>query len=228
MRSSTNPIFAPLVFATLTALAALSLSACGPSKTDAIPTMSVDAIYTAAFHTLTAQHATQLALTPPTSTPSPQPSATITLPPTVAAISPLGTGTAAGGAAQLCDDAAYVKDMTVPDGTVMDPGKNFVKTWEVMNKGTCAWTTTYKLVFLNGDSMGGTSVPVPGGVPSGSVVDLSVSLTAPSNPGDYTGSWQLQNPQGVDFGNVITVVIKVSGGSGSGNTPGTPAATSTP
>ncbi len=38
------------------------LAACGPSKAQATPTLSVDAIYTAAFQTLEAQQATNIAL----------------------------------------------------------------------------------------------------------------------------------------------------------------------
>ena len=68
----------------VTAVLMLGLTACGPGNADATPTMSVDAIYTAAFHTLAAQQATQLALTPPTPSPSPTIAPTVA-PPTAAA-----------------------------------------------------------------------------------------------------------------------------------------------
>jgi hypothetical protein len=109
----------------------------------------------------------------------------------------------------------------------MSPGKTFTKTWELMNKGTCTWSTSYKLVFINGEAMGGTSVPVPIAVPSGQLTQISVSLTAPSTAGDFKGTWQLQSDKGQAFGAQVFVLIKVSGGgSGSTNTPG--AATDTP
>ncbi len=64
----------------------LLLGACGPAAADATPTVDVQAIYTFAFQTLAAQQATQLALTPPTGTPSPTSAATLPPPP-----SPLAT-----------------------------------------------------------------------------------------------------------------------------------------
>lgn len=212
----------------LAAATSLALSACGPSKADATPTMSVDAIYTAAFHTLTAQRATQLALTP-SATASPLPSPTLAPPATASTPLLLGSPTTSVGVGTLCDSSVFVNDVTIPDGTVLAPGKNFVKTWTMMNNGTCNWNTSYKLTFVTGEAMGGSSVPLPSTVPAGQQVQISVSLIAPINPGDYTGTWQLQNPQGQMFGNQITVVIKVSGGgTGATNTPGTPEATATP
>jgi hypothetical protein len=211
----------PLIAAT-----ALLLTACGAKNADATPTMSVDAIYTSAFYTLEAQQATQLALTPP-STPTKAPSPTVA-PPTSATLLQPGTGTAGAGLAQGCDNSVYVNDVTIPDGTVMTPGKNFVKTWTLMNNGTCAWTSSYKLVFITGESMGGASVPLPNSVPAGQQSQLSVSLVAPANAGDYTGWWRLQNPAGQYFGNSVSVVIKVGSGAAATNTAGAPAPSAAP
>src|SRR5512140_2932765 len=85
----------------------LALSACGPSKADATPTMSVQQIYTAAFHTLTAQQATQMALTPPTATASQTPPATVT--PTKP--SSVGTAATLAGGGQACDNSVFVNDV---------------------------------------------------------------------------------------------------------------------
>ncbi len=215
---------------TLVACAALALSACGSGQATPTPTIGVEAIYTQAFNTLAAQRATELALTPPT------PAVTSTLFPTLPSAStlpvlPLGTAptsSSGGGGVAGCNNSAYVNDVTIPDGTVLDPGKNFVKTWTVMNNGSCGWDASYKLAFVSGDSMGGTSVPVPLNVPSGQQTRISVSLIAPSTPGDYTGSWQLQNPQGQTFGNIITVVIKVAPAATATSTSTVPAPTGTP
>jgi Ig-like domain-containing protein len=205
----------------------LALSACGPAKPAPTPTMSVDAIYTAAFHTLTAQQATQLALTPPTPMPTSTPPPTVAPPPTINPGLVLGSPTTgAGGAVQACDSSLYVNDVTIPDGTVVDAGKKFTKTWTVMNNGTCTWSASYKLALVGGEAMGGSAVPVPASVPPGQQVQISVVLTAPTAAGSYTGSWQLQNASSQPFGNIITVVIKVGGGSSATNT--TSAATSAP
>src|SRR5258706_10212245 len=54
-----------------------------------------------------------------------------------------------------CDWAAYVKDVTIPDGTIFAPGAQFTKTWRLQNIGTCTWTSSYTLVFSSGDSISG-------------------------------------------------------------------------
>ena len=46
------------------------------------------------------------------------------------------------------------RSVTVPDGTVFNPGDTFTKTWRLENTGSCAWTTGTALVFTSGDLMG--------------------------------------------------------------------------
>jgi hypothetical protein len=210
------------------AIAVLGLTACGPSGPAPTPTMSVDEIYTAAAQTLTSQQATIIALTPPTPLPTATALPTVAAPPTLSSSASGGPTTAAvGGASQSCDSSAYVADVTIPDNTVVDSGKKFTKTWSLLNNGTCSWDSTYKLAFLSGEAMGGSSVPVPSTVPSGQEVNISVNLTAPAADGTYTGQWQLQNAAGQFFGNVITVVIKVGTTAKATHTP-SPSETPTP
>ena len=100
-----------------------------------------------------------------------------------------------------CDAAAFVKDVTIPDGTVLSPGSTFTKIWRLQNVGTCSWTPSYALVFINGDSMNAPAfISLPGNVNPGDTVDLSVNLVAPSNKGQYHGNWKLRNASGVLFG----------------------------
>jgi hypothetical protein len=213
----------------------LALSACGSANANATPTLSVDAIYTAAFQTLSAQQATQLALTPPTQTPSP----TLTSVPTHSGGFQFGSPTTSSGVVQGCNNAAFVKDVTIPDGTTENPGNTFIKTWSLLNSGTCAWSTSYKFTFISGDSMNGTSVPVPNSVPAGQQVQISVTLRAPTALGNYKGYWRMQDDQGKYFGDSPWVSITVSGSTStptgatnttapSTNTPGTPTSTPTP
>jgi hypothetical protein len=212
----------------------LILSACGAGNANTTPTLSVDAIFTAAFQTLTAQQATQLALTPPTNTPLPTPLPTLTALPTQSGgllfVSPT---TSSGGTVGSCNNAAFVNDVTIPDGTEVKAGKSFVKTWTLQNNGTCAWSTSYKFNFISGDAMNGTSVAVPNSVPAGQQVQISVTLTAPTTSGKFKGYWRMQTDQGQYFGDSPWVAITVSGAasttdtpSGSTNTPTTP--TNTP
>jgi hypothetical protein len=182
----------------------------------------VDQIFTAAAQTLQAQQATALALTPPTDTPSPVPSPTIP-PPSPAATFSFASSTPGGGGASQCDNAAFVSDVTIPDGTVIKAGENFTKTWRIFNSGTCNWTTGYKLAFASGDSMGGASAVLAAQVNSGSQADISVSMTAPSFNGTFKGNWRMQNATGQPFGNVVYVEIKVT--NGTGTAPATASAT---
>lgn len=100
-----------------------------------------------------------------------------------------------------CNLAGFVKDVTIIDGTEMTPGETFTKTWQVRNEGSCSWTSGYALVFDEGDDMGGISPQqlTSESVSSGSILDVSVELTAPDNPGTYRGVWHIRNPQGEIF-----------------------------
>lgn len=96
---------------------------------------------------------------------------------------------------------------TIPDGTEMDAGEAFVKSWRIKNVGTCTWDTSYKLVFASGDKMGGpTSKNLTGAVKPGETADVKVNLTAPSANGKYQGFWKLQSDQGEKFGNYWALI----------------------
>ncbi len=101
-----------------------------------------------------------------------------------------------------CNQAGFVKDVTVPDGKKFEMGDTFTKTWRLENTGTCDWTSEYDIVFIDGDQMGAPdSVQITTGtVEPGDEVAISVDLTAPSSPGAYRGNWKLRDPEGVIFG----------------------------
>ena len=84
-----------------------------------------------------------------------------------------------------CDRAAFVMDVTIPDGTDMEPGEAFTKTWRLENNGSCTWTTDYDLIFSDGDDMGPNTVALTGTVAPGETIDVSINLTAPSDPGNF-------------------------------------------
>ncbi|HXF86571.1 MAG TPA: NBR1-Ig-like domain-containing protein [Anaerolineales bacterium] len=167
------------------------LSACNlPSGTQ---TEEPNVVFTQAALTVEAQLTQSAAFNTPTLPPSPPPATATntavsipTITPTSIPPSPTAT----------CDLAQFVRDVTVPDGTLFAPGTAFTKTWRLKNVGTCTWSG-YSLVFDSGDAMGGTS-PIPiGTVNPGQEVDLSVNLTAPSTNGSYRGYWRIRNAAGV-------------------------------
>ena len=123
------------------------------------------------------------------------------IPPTETAKPTTPSSTEAPGDEKPCDRAAFVTDVTVPDGTEFEPGEDFKKTWRLKNDGTCTWSTSYALVFADGNAMNGpVSFPMPENVAPGETIDLSVNLTAPSKPDTYRGNWRLRNASGAVFG----------------------------
>ena len=194
---------------------ALALSACNlPASTE--EPEGPGAVLTAAAQTVEA-NLTQLAVQS-SPTVSVQPiNATATATATLAAVSPVAAsptgGAPAASATSDCDNADFVTDVTVPDGTVLDPGETFTKTWRLKNAGTCSWTPSYAVVFSNGDSMSGPATQaLTANVNPGQTVDISVNLKAPSTPGNYTGYWKLRNAAGTTFA-TFYVDIKVGGSS---------------
>jgi hypothetical protein len=104
-------------------------------------------------------------------------------------------------AGDCVDDVLFTADITIPDDTVIAAGQTFTKTWELLNNGTCSWETTYSLVFVSGDQMGAPDIqPIEQVVEPGQTFELSVTLTAPLEPGNYRGEWKLRNTSGLLFG----------------------------
>ena len=101
----------------------------------------------------------------------------------------------------LCDRAAFVQHVTIPDGTSIYAGSRFVKTWRLRNVGTCSWTTAYDLVFVDGDQLATVvEVPMPGVVNPQQEVEISVPMQVPNDFGHYRGGWRLRNQNGIVFG----------------------------
>ena len=107
-----------------------------------------------------------------------------------------------------CVGAAYVADVTVPDNTHFDKGKDFVKTWRVRNSGTCAWSAETELTFVSGAQLGAVGPVKAGALDVGKTIDISVPMKSGDRDGAFTGSWRLRNKDGA-FGDTLTVVVKV-------------------
>jgi hypothetical protein len=181
-----------------------------PSATQIVSVYSTDAA-----NTLVAMQ-TASTFTPslPTDTPIGSPAATdfpiLVFTPPDTTTPALATQAPISNPVSSCNDSAYVSDVTIPDNSVMNPGASFVKTWALQNTGTCTWDTSFKLVFVSGDLMGGASTNLTALVAPSQQVQVSVSLTAPATAGTYTGYWRLADDQGNGFGESVTVVIVVS------------------
>jgi uncharacterized protein YkwD len=154
-------------------LLALLLNACAVSLSAPTPADATPAFVTATLA------ATRTPFTTPTAT------ATITGTPGLSITAPPN-----------CKDAAVLmQDVTIPDGTNLDPGEKFTKTWQFRNTGTCPWIG-YRIAFVSGDRMGASdSAPVPNTAPKADV-NVSVDLVAPASVGAYTGFYELHTDDG--------------------------------
>ena len=207
-----------LLPASLFLLSSLLLASCLPAPVNAAQsTPNVSTIEAGVVQTLEANSATQTAMAPtstPTSTATPTETPTETATPTPTATpTNVPTATTAPVVVQPapCYSAAFIEDVTVPDGTGYSAGTSFGKTWRLQNTGSCTWTTAYQLIFTTGDHMSGPdSINLTSTVYPGQTIDVSAEMRAPSESGTYTGYWRLEAPNGTIFGPILDVQIDVT------------------
>ncbi len=199
------------MFLSATLLGMLLLNACA-ANLGVVSTPSAAKIYTAAAQTIAAQ----ALLAPPTFTLGPAPTLTANQTPSptpryplhyFASVTPFVPSPSPPGA--LCDNSAYVSDVTFPDRSVVAPGTIFVKTWKLQNIGVCAWSGSYTMNFVYGEKMKGVTTAIGDYVLPQQQANVSVCLTAPNSVGKYVGYWQLTNDFGVVFGVRVYVAIEV-------------------
>ena len=134
------------------------------------------------------------------STPTPIPAS-----PTTISVSPEPTG-------ESCtNDLAYDLDLTVPDGTIVQPGASIEKQWLVTNSGTCDWNGSYRLKLVGGDTLGAAPEQALYPALAGAQVTLQINFTAPLSAGTYQSGWQAFDPDGNAFGDLFYMTITVSG-----------------
>lgn|GEM_PF-1063768 len=106
-------------------------------------------------------------------------------------------------------NSAFVRDVTVPDNTVLAPNQAFTKTWQVLNNGNCAWGGGLALVFVSGTALSSqNSIALPAVAP-GSTAEISIPMQAPAQPNTYTSTWRMRDANGNFFGSNLTAVIVV-------------------
>ncbi|HJR80755.1 MAG TPA: NBR1-Ig-like domain-containing protein [Anaerolineales bacterium] len=180
------------------ALAAATLACNQVTGATPQPAATLNALYTSAAQTLegmsTQAAATQLSPTPTLSLSGP--TATPIVVNTFTSVPPLSPVPQT-----RCDAAAFVSDVTYPDGTNVSLGGAFTKIWRLKNVGTCTWNASYALVFVSGERFGApTAVSLPTNVGPGQTVDLAVNMVAPNQTGRYRGFWKLRNASNGLFG----------------------------
>lgn len=152
----------------------------------------------------------------PTFSPSPQPSQTPAILPSDTP-APSAIPARSATPTQVALKAQFIKDVTLPDQTVLDPGAPFTKTWRIKNIGSETWTPDFRVVFSTGDLLGAPAqFNLKYTVAPGETIDISVNMVAPGAPGAYASHWLLQSPDGKLFGTgssgekTIWVKIKVA------------------
>jgi hypothetical protein len=173
------------------------------------PISQVDLLNTAAAQTIQAQQTliaqatdvTPQAVTPTASLPAqedtevpPEPSAT-------PAVADTPTNTPTPTQQVKCDQAAFISE-TIPDGTTLNQGQSFTKTWTLRNTGSCTWNANYHVVFFGGNAMGAPAAKqlTTGTVAPGESVTISLELQAPNIAGTHRGDFKLRNAGGIIFG----------------------------
>jgi len=180
---------------TLIFVAALLLTACGESVD------SQSAIQTSVAETVAAQPPIIITETPAaTQFPTQTPFAQQTLGTPIAINTLTAIPANSSGSKAECAKAS-LQDETVVDGKIFKPGEQFTKTWYITNASNCVWDTTYKIVFWDGDVLGGGYVyNLPQVTGPGQTIPISLVLTVPTTPGPYRSEWKLQTPDNINFG----------------------------
>lgn len=137
----------------------------------------------------------------------------------LAGFTPLPTTGPVGGAPTVslgdaCNNSAFEGDITIPDGTVLEPGRNFQKVWAIRNTGTCTWDEGYSLVYIAGsannlDPYNFQFRTSDDFVAAGEAINMTLTLTTPCDPGEYEGHWRMRSDSGYYFGTTLSVYVKV-------------------
>jgi hypothetical protein len=159
-------------------------------------------IATAVALTVAAQNTAQADTATPAASPTPIVTQTaLQFLPTFATLPTIASPTLPGNTTKSqCARASLISE-TIPDGTIFKPDEQFTKTWEIKNESSCTWDTSYKIVFWDGDVLGGGYVyNLPQITPPGGTVPISLVLIAPSIEDTFRSEWMLQTPDGTEFG----------------------------
>lgn len=105
----------------------------------------------------------------------------------------------------------FVKDITYPNDTVVQPGAHFVKVWRVRNDGAHAWPEGVRLIAAGGDEMSSPDVQVS--LPTlhpNQESDVAVELVAPDLLGRYTAYFRAQTKEEQKFGHRLWATVVVA------------------
>ncbi|TYB61884.1 transcriptional regulator [Nonomuraea sp. PA05] len=93
------------------------------------------------------------------------------------------------------DDSVFEKDVTYPDGTVVQSGTSFDKTWRIRNSGNIPWQDRY-LTRMNDTPCKAPKRVAIGPVLPGESVDITVRVRAADSPGRCKIFWKMTDEHG--------------------------------
>lgn len=108
------------------------------------------------------------------------------------------------------NDLNFIDDVTIEDGTIVQPGSSVDKQWLVSNSGTCNWDASYHVKWIGGDPLGAVTEQVLYPARAGSQATIRILFTAPATAGTYQSAWQAYGPDNVPFGDPIYIEIVVT------------------
>ncbi|MCY9785350.1 NBR1-Ig-like domain-containing protein [Nocardiopsis sp. EMB25] len=96
------------------------------------------------------------------------------------------------------DASRFDVDITIPDGTPVSPGEEFIKTWQLTNTGLIPWRDRYMSRQSGGEGSctSDERVPVPDTEPREPAV-ISVAVTAGTEPGRCRVVWKMTDADGM-------------------------------
>lgn len=187
-----------------------TLAACGPSVA-ATPTESSEMLYTRVAATVQF-NMTETALAMPTSTPTLEPTATLSPTNTVIPLPTISEGgtltplpTYSTGPTQVIQPTSgqpsnapvLVTSQSPSDGSIFSPSAEFLIYWRLKNNSSTTWTKDYYLGWYGGTKIWGvTKVPLDIEVAPGKFIEIYVHGIAPEKPGEYVNRWALYSSTG--------------------------------
>ncbi|MBC8456402.1 MAG: DUF4062 domain-containing protein [Deltaproteobacteria bacterium] len=94
------------------------------------------------------------------------------------------------------DDSIFVADVTIPDGTIVEPTEKFEKVWEIRNNGMVVWENRFLREKNRSDLISNSRlVEIPRILPE-EVARINVVFTVPKYPGSYRSYWKMVTANG--------------------------------
>jgi hypothetical protein len=108
------------------------------------------------------------------------------------------------------NNLTFLDDLTVPDGSLVEPGQKIDKQWLVQNSGTCDWNARYRLKLVSGyPPLGAELSQQLFPARAGSEVTIQIFFLAPPASDLYRSAWIAYGPDDQPFGEMIFIEFVV-------------------